>query len=86
MISVQVTDENVIDSLEFELVLSQLQLGAFTAVHQHILVVNVQQLRGWIPFQRGCCRAASQYGHFEFHRSPKSGHWDNRRQFARCAE
>jgi hypothetical protein len=49
MVSVQMTDENVSDSVKVDLISHQLHLASLTAVNQEISILNLYQLRGREP-------------------------------------
>ena len=67
VVSVQMRDEDVVDALHLHLVASQLHLGAFTAIDQEVLVMDVHYLSGRMVTHCVQCCATAEYGDFEFH-------------------
>ena len=67
MVTVQMTDENLIDALHPDPVPSQLQLGALGAIDQEKPLVMVQHLGSGISFDGRNCRIAAKYDNLKDH-------------------
>lgn len=65
------TNHDVVDALKFDFKPTKLQLSSFCAIEENMLVMQVDQLTGWISFQRWSCCSTAQYGYFEFHTNKK---------------
>ena len=67
MIAVQVTDENMVDTMKVYLEMHELHLHTFTAVDQEVLILNFHELRRReSPIGRQCT-AGTQYRDLEIH-------------------
>ena len=65
MVAVQVTDEDVVNLVVAEVVFLQLQLAAFSAVNEKMMVAYVEVLGGWKPAVGRKCAAGAEDGKLE---------------------
>jgi hypothetical protein len=65
MITVEVTDKNVIDAVEVGLKSHELHLGSLTTIHQEMPVLDLYQLCRGKPAECGQRATGTEYGDVE---------------------
>ena len=59
------TDQDVVDALEFNFETPKLHLGSLPAIYKEITFSYIYKLGTWIAFGCRSCRTAAQDGHFK---------------------
>jgi len=67
MISVKVTDKDIIDTAGFDIETQHLLLRTLAAINQVKALVNIKRLCRWISVVDWCCRTASQDSYIKPH-------------------
>ena len=67
VVSVQVTDENMLNAGEGKTFLLQPHLGALPAIDQEYVLLDIEKMCGWMPAMGGQGRIDAQYCQFKPH-------------------
>jgi hypothetical protein len=67
MVSMKVTDQNMVDTMEVGLKFHELHLRSFATINQEIAVLDLDKLRGGEPAIRRQRATGTQYGNIKTH-------------------